>query len=206
MGLPVTVRNAGDEREGVQRHRRGRYADKAQRAGGPQSLDVDIPVLIGVDGVQDEVERAGYFFHGLRLARMTKWWAPKRAGFFFFAGRGGEGGDFRAEDARELDGDVAEAADADDADAGGRIDAVVAQRIVDGDAAAEQRRGLFAGQRIGNGHDEAGVGANAVGIAAVAMNAGGFHRGAEILQCRGCTTRSRRRSWTASRGRRAGRP
>ena len=50
------------------------------------------------------------------------------AGFFFFAGRGGEGGDFCAEDARKLNGDVAEAADADDANARRGIDAVVAQR------------------------------------------------------------------------------
>ena len=104
------------------------------------------------------------------------------AGFFFFAGGGGEGGDLCAEDARELDGHVAEAADADDADARRGIDAVSAHGIVDGDAAAEQRRGLFAGQGVGNGNDKAGVGADAVGVAAVAMNAGAFSVGAEIFQ------------------------
>ena len=76
---------------------------------------------------------------------------------------------------------MAEAADADDADAGRGVDPVDAQRVVDGDAGAEQRRGLFAVQGVGDGNDEAGVGADAVGIAAVAMHAGALGRGAEVL-------------------------
>ena len=59
---------------------------------------------------------------------------------------------------------------------------MVAHWAVDRDTAAEQGRGLFAGKGIGNAHDEAGVGANAVGVSAVAMNAGGLHRGAQILK------------------------
>ena len=77
---------------------------------------------------------------------------------------------------------MSEAADADDADAGRGIDAVVAQRAIDGDAAAEQGSGLFAGQGVGNAHDEAGVGADVVGISAVAMDAGGFQRRAEVFE------------------------
>jgi hypothetical protein len=52
-----------------------------------------------------------------------------------------------------------------------------AQRVVDRDAAAEQRRGVFAFQRFGNGNHKAGIGADAVGIAAVAVHAGAFRGG-----------------------------
>ena len=83
---------------------------------------------------------------------------------------------------------------------------MVAQRAVDGDAAAEQGSCLFAGQSIGNAHDEAGVGADAVCVSAVAMDTGGFLVRRRDFQGRGCTTRIRRRSSTASRGRRAGPP
>ena len=49
-----------------------------------------------------------------------------------------------AEDARELDGDVSQAADADNADAGGGVHSVDAERVVDGDSGAEQGRSLSA--------------------------------------------------------------
>lgn len=93
---------------------RGRHADEAQGSGGTQSLNVDIPVLISVGRIQDEVERAGYFFHRLRFARMHEVMGAKSAGFFFLACRGGEGDDFCAEDTGKLNGDVPETADPDD--------------------------------------------------------------------------------------------
>ena len=76
---------------------------------------------------------------------------------------------------------MAEAADADDADTRGWIDAVDAEGIVDSDAATEQGRGLLAGEPVRHGNNEAGVGADAIGVAAVAMNAGAFSFRAEIL-------------------------
>jgi hypothetical protein len=76
---------------------------------------------------------------------------------------------------------VAQAADADDADARGGAGEPVAQRAVDGDAAAEQRADAFAFKGVGNGDGEAGVDADLVGIAAVAADAGGLGLGAEVL-------------------------
>ncbi len=128
-----------------------------------------------------KVERAGHFFHGLGFAAVDEVVCAESAGFVFLREGGGEGGDVGAEDAGELDGEVAEAADADDADAGGGVDAVDAHGVVDGDAAAEQGRSLFAGQGVGDGNDEAGVGADAISVAAVAMDASAFRRGAEVL-------------------------
>ena len=129
--------------------------------------------------------RAGHFAHGLGFAAVDKVMRAQRAGLFFLGGGGGEGGDLRAEDAGELDGQMAQAADAHDAHARGGIDAMGAQRVIDGDAAAEQRSRLLALQRVGNGNDKAGVGAHAVGIAAVAVNAGSLGGRAEILHAAG---------------------
>ena len=172
---------AGDEREGVDGDGRRRNAHEPEGSVGAEGLEVSAPVLIGVDGGEDEVEGAGYFFHGLGFAAIDEVMRAEGAGFLFFGQSCGEGGNLGTEGAGELDGEVAETADADDADAGGRVDAIDAQGVVDGDAAAEQRRGLFAGQGVGDGNDEAGVGADAIGIAAVAMHAGAFRRGAEVL-------------------------
>ena len=55
------------------------------------------------------------------------------------------------------------------------------QGTVNGDAAAEERRGLLALEGFGDGNDEAGVRPDAVRIAAVAMNTGAFRQGTEIF-------------------------
>ncbi len=60
----------------------------------------------------------------------------------------------RAEALREHDAQVAQPPDADDADRLARPAAVQLQRAVDGDARAEQRRGLVAGQRVRDAHDK----------------------------------------------------
>ena len=184
-GLPIGAAADGahsrDERECVNGDGRWRNADEPERSIGAQSLEVCAPILIGVDRRKNEVERAGHFLHGFGLAAVDEVVGAEGAGFLFLGHGGGEGGHVRTEDAGELDGKVAEAADADDADAGGRIDAEGAHGVVDRDAAAEQRRGLFAGQGVGDGNDKAGVGANAVSVAAVAMDACAFRSGTEIL-------------------------
>ena len=82
------------------------------------------------------------------------------AGFYYVPGTDiclKVGAYFRAEYAGELHGQVSKTADADDAHPRGRIDAVGAQGIVDGDAAAEQGGGIFAVQGFGDGKDEAHI-------------------------------------------------
>src|SRR5258708_3399717 len=56
-----------------------------------------------------------------------------------------------------------------------------AERIVNSDAAAKQRCSLFAHQAVGNRNHEAGIRANAVRIAAVAMDAGTLGIGAKVF-------------------------
>src|SRR5208337_1402656 len=57
-----------------------------------------------------------------------------------------------------------------------------AQRVIDRNASAKQRRGLLALQTLGDGYHESRIGADAVGIAAMAMNTCAFSRGAKILK------------------------
>ena len=63
--------------------RRGRNADEAQSSGGAQSLEVGAPILVGVDGGEDEVEGAGDFFHGLGFAAVDEVMRAESAGFLF---------------------------------------------------------------------------------------------------------------------------
>src|SRR5579864_473650 len=109
----------------------------------------------------------------------------ERARLLLFSGGGGESNDFGAENLCELDSDVAETADADDADAGGGIHSVVAQRAVDGDSAAEKGSGLFAWQQVRNSCDKARIGADMAGIASVTMDAGRFLVGTQVLEAAG---------------------
>ncbi len=68
-------------------------------------------------------EPAG-LLHGLGFEAVDEMMRAQRAGLLFLGRRGGEGGDFSAEDAGELDGEMAETANADYADAGGGVDPV----------------------------------------------------------------------------------
>ena len=56
-----------------------------------------------------------------------------------------------------------------------------AERVVDGDSTAKQGRGVFAAEGIWNGDNEAGVGANTLCVAAVAVDAGAFRGGTKVL-------------------------
>ena len=161
--------------------RRGRNAHKAKRSGGPQGLDVDRPVLVGVGGVQNKVLRPGHFLQRLGFAVVDKVVRAQRASLFFLGGRGGKGRYLRAEDARKLDGHVSQSADAHNAHTRRGVDAMGAQRVINRDAAAQQRRGVFALQGIGDRYHEADIGADAVRVAAVAVNAGPFCGGTEVF-------------------------
>jgi hypothetical protein len=55
-GLPPMVRMAGDEREGMNGDGRWGNANEPKGSIGAQGLEVGAPVLIGVDGGEDEVE------------------------------------------------------------------------------------------------------------------------------------------------------
>src|SRR5579859_5955651 len=120
--------NGGYERKGLQRHRRGRDADETQSSRGPQCLDVDTPVLVGIYGAENEVQCAGDFLEGAGLAGVHETMRAQGAGLGLFCGGGGERRDLRAKDPGKLNGHVAQPADANYADARRRVNDVAAQR------------------------------------------------------------------------------
>ena len=86
-------------------------------------------------------------------------------------------GDLGAERVGDLDGHVAQAAEADDGDLLAGAGAPLAQRRVGGDAGAQQRRGGGRVDAVGDGEDVVGVdddvgGVAALGGGAVAVGAG----------------------------------
>ena len=172
---------ARDQREGMDRKRRRRHTHKAQRAGRAQSLNVGTPVLIGVGRIQDEVHGAGGFLERLRLTAVDEVVRAQRAGLFFLGRRGGKRRNLRAKNAGKLNGDVAQSTNAHHTHARRGVDAVIAQRVIDRNAAAKQRSRRFARKRIGDRQHKAHIGAHAVGVAAVAMHAGRLGLGAKIL-------------------------
>ena len=78
-----------------------------------------------------------------------------------------DGDDGAAGDASVLEGEVAEAADAEDADELAGADAADLDRLVGGDAGAGEGGGVGGGDAVGDASDEGGVGADVLGEAAV---------------------------------------
>lgn len=173
--LVTDERAAGD----LERGRAG--AEDDERAFGAEGFDEVMEVLVAGDCGEDEVEGARVLFDGRGLAGVDEGVGAEREGFGFLILGGGEGDDFRTEGAGELDGEVSEAADADDADAGGGAGSAVAERGVDGDAGAEERGGVDAVEGIWDGDGEAAVDADGRGESTVAADAGGLGLGAEVF-------------------------
>ena len=127
----------------------------------------------------------GHFLHGLGFAAVDEVVRAQCARLFFLVSRGGKGRYLRAEGPRKLDGQVSQSADAHDAHPRRRVDAMGAQRVIDRDAAAQQRRGVFTVQGLGNGNHKARIGAHAVRVAAVAVHAGPLGQGTKVLHATG---------------------
>ncbi len=77
---------------------------------------------------------------------------------------------------------MTQATDPNDADPGGRVHAVIAERVVNGNTTAEQRRGALAFQICRDRHDEAGIDTNCVGVASVAVDACTLDFCTEVLE------------------------
>ena len=106
-----------------------------------EQIDVGVDVVVGGDGVEDEVEAAGVLFHFVGVFGDDHFVGAEAQGVVLLAGRGGEDHGVRSEGVGELNAHVAEAAEADDADLLAFGDAPVAHGRIGGDSGAEQRRG-----------------------------------------------------------------
>ena len=105
------IRANAETRQGL---RRG--ADEGQVAVEAKQVEVCVDVVIGGDGVEDEVEAAGVLLHLVGVAGDDDFVGAEAQCVFLLAGRGGEDDDVSSERMRELHAHVAQPAEADDAD------------------------------------------------------------------------------------------
>ena len=105
-----TIRlNAGRERLLPARRR-------AYRAVAAEQLEIRVEVVIGGDGVEDEVEAAGMLPHFVGIARDDDFFGAEAQRVLPLAGRRGEDDNVRAERMSKLHAHVAKSAETDDAD------------------------------------------------------------------------------------------
>ena len=142
-------------------------ADQGEVAVAAEELDVGVDVVVGGDGVEDEVEAAGVLRHLVGVAGDDDLVGAEAEGVVFLAGRSGEDHGVRSERVRELDAHVAESAETDDADLLALGHAPVAHGRVGGDSGAEQGRGSGEVEVRRDVEHEAFGDDDAVGVAAV---------------------------------------
>ena len=141
MGEPDTDFWPPDEPESGHLHRLEHGADKVQASFRRQRADQARPVERRVDGDQDEVERAGESFQRRGIFRTHDVMGAEFLGLVVLGLARGERRDLAAPLVEELQRQVAEAADADDANALRGPHAELADGIEDGDATTEERAG-----------------------------------------------------------------
>ena len=116
-------------------------ADQGEVAVAAEQVDVGVDVVLGGDGVEDEVEAAGVLLHLVGVAGDDDLVGAEAQRVFLLARRRGEDDDVGAERMGELHAHVAQPAETDDADLLALGHAPVAHRRVGRDPGAEQRRG-----------------------------------------------------------------
>ena len=132
-----------------------------------EQVDVGVDVVVGGDGVEDEVEAAGVLLHLVGVAGDDDLVGAEAERVLLLVGRSGEDDDVGSERMGELHAHVAQPAEADDADLLALGDAPVAHGRVGRDPGAEERRGSGEVEVGGDAQDEAFVDDDAVGVAAV---------------------------------------
>lgn len=172
---------AHDEGESADGHGFEDRTDRVKAALWLECGDVGIPVESSVGGVEDEVEAASGFFEFLGVARVEGAVGTELERLLALGVAGGEGSDLTAPGAEKFQRHVAEASDADDGDAIGRLDAKFEDGIEHSDAATEQRAGFGGIETFGNRADPSPVGAHASGESAVTSDDGALGFEAEVL-------------------------
>src|SRR5581483_506802 len=137
-----------------------------------ESLEVVRPLQAHVDRRDDEVQRAGQF---LKLGRVLRIDSLVGAEFFhlrLLGIRRREGKNFAAPLVHELKGQMAKAANADDANAVGGLDVELNKRIENRGAGAKERPSLGGLHAFGDRKSPHGLTTDPLGETAMAMNDG----------------------------------
>lgn len=130
-----------DQGKGSHWHRLQHRADEVQTTIWRQRGDEETPIERDVGGDEDKVERAAQFRQCGLVAGADDVVGAEFAGFVRLGFAGGEGGDLAAPFVEELQRQVTQSADADHADAVGRLDPEIDDGAEDCDSPAEQRTG-----------------------------------------------------------------
>src|SRR5207249_487721 len=130
-----------DEAECRDAQRLRRSADKRKIALDAEQVDVGVDVVVGGDGVENEIEAALVLFHLVGVARDNDFVGAKAERVLFLVRRGGEDNDVGSERVSKFYRHVAEPAETNHADFLALANAPVAHRRVRGDSSAKQRRG-----------------------------------------------------------------
>ena len=167
MSEPERLRRPNMQAEGRDGERLLRRADEGEVAVAAEQVDVGVDVVIGGDGVEDEVEAAGVLLHLVGVAGDDDLVGAEAERVLLLVGRGGEDDDVGSERTGELDAHVTQPAEADHADLLALGDAPVAHGRVGRDPGAEQRRDSGKIEVGGDAQNEAFIDDDAVGVAAV---------------------------------------
>ena len=130
-----------DQSEGGDAQRLFWSADQRDVAVEAQQVDVGVDVVLGRDGVENEIKTAGVFLHFVGVARDDDLIGTESERVFLLARRSREDSDVSSEGMSKFHAHVAQAAETDDTDFRALGDAPVAHGRVCRDAGAEERRG-----------------------------------------------------------------
>ena len=177
LGLP----DAADERAGhglapqdhgggVQgRFQAAQVADQHQGAVQRQGGQVRVQIVGIGHGVDDEIEAALHGGHGRRVGGQDHLVGAQAPGVLLLAGGAGQQGDIGAQGLGQLQGHVAEAAQADHRHMAARARVPVRQGRPGGDPGAQQRRGTLQVQAVRDVQDERGGHHDLFGVAALGL-------------------------------------
>jgi predicted permease len=141
MGEPERLRRPNIRPKTGHGERLLRRADQRDVAVAAEQLNVGVDVVIGGNGVEDEVEAAGVLLHLVRHCARRHFVRAQPQRVFLLAGRGREDDDVSSQRVSELHAHVAQSAETHHADFLAFGDAPVAHGRVRCDSGAEQRRG-----------------------------------------------------------------
>ena len=171
----------GNQTERGNFHRRENCSDDMQAALGRECSEQPRNVQRRIDGRKNKVQAAGDAFVRPVSFGIVHEMGSESAGFSFLIVARGEGVNFAAPFIGKLQGQVAQAADADDAHPRRGWNLVGQERIEHGDTPAQERPGLDQIERIRDGAHPRPLRPQAIGKTAVAADDGALGGWAKIV-------------------------
>ena len=158
---------AHEQAEGRDGERLFRCADERNVAVAAEQVEVGVDVVVGGDGVEDEVEAAGVLLHLIGIARDHDFVGTEAERVRLLTGRGREDDHIGSEGMGELHAHVAQPAETDHANLLTLGNSPVAHRGVRCDAGAEERCRSGKIEVGGNAQNESLIDDDAIGVATI---------------------------------------